>query len=317
MKHLGQTEAEYYQKLIDAGYSRADAARMTKKDLELPHTQGTLMRTLPDIAKACAIMPDIPNNLPDELVVPYQDCVVVGDAHMPYIHKPAMIRMLCQAKEANIKTLVLNGDALDFDWASYFISMAAPGTMEAVELHRRAIYDIMYALSGIFTKIYITRGNHDERLLARANKLLSLQSVWHMFACPDDKWRDRDGNKLPNLLNVCEITERFYMTMTGSPTGDWRFTHQKNYSVIPGRVASRLATKFNCNVIAAHEHHLAMVTSGTVANHYALSGGWLGDERKVEYKQMRDTLHPKSTVGWIALVDGVPQVFRGIRPCDK
>lgn len=309
MKHLSYTDAIYFQEQRNKGLTRRDAAVKTKEDLGLEQTISTIVRTCPELIRIEAGVPDIENRLPEEMIVNYEDCVILGDMHMPYVHKRALMECLSIAKQKNIKTVVLNGDALDFDWASNFMSMATPGTMQDVEFHRRAIYDIVYALSGVFNKIYITRGNHDERLLNKADKLLSLKSVWHMFACPDSEWLGQDGKPLPNLLNICKITERFYMKMLKSPTGDWLFCHQKNYSVIPGRVAGRLAAKEGMNVIAAHEHHLAIVTDGTNKENLGVSGGCMFDEKKVEYKQMRHTLHPKSSVGWVILEAGIPTIY--------
>ena len=308
-RRLTVEDAYYFKTLTDSGLTYTESARIIKEKLGLSHTVNTLKRTLPEMLKLDALLPEIENALPPELIANYQDCYIMGDAHMPYINHQAMIEMLTQAKQEGIKTLVLNGDALDFDWASHFMAHSAPASMKDVEYHRRAIYDIMYALAGVFSKIYITRGNHDERLLKKADLKMSLQSAWHMFACPDSEWVDREGKPLPNLLNICEITERFYMKMNRSPTGDWLFCHQKNYSVIPGRVAGRLASKEQCNVVTAHEHHLAIVTDGTVAQNYAVNGGCMLDPKKIEYKNMRHTLHPYSAVGWVVLRGGVPCVY--------
>jgi len=308
-RRLTVEDAYYFKTLTDSGLTYTESARIIKEKLGLSHTVSTIKRNLPEILKLEMSIPDIENNLPPELIVNYEDCVIFGDMHMPYVHKRALVDALFTAKRKGIKTAILNGDALDFDWASNFMSMTAPGTMQDVEHHRRAIYDIMHALAGVFTKIYITRGNHDERLLRKADLKLSLKSVWHMFACPDSEWVDLEGKPLPNLLNICEITERFYMKMNSSPTGDWLFCHQKNYSVIPGRVAGRLASKEQCNVVTAHEHHLAIVLDGTTAEHYGVNGGCLFDETKIEYKQMRHTLHPRSTIGWVILEGGIPTTY--------
>jgi len=305
---IDQHHAARHLELMGDGMRHQEAAAIVKSEFGLTQTVATISRTCYAMRHISEIIPDISPPLPPQLVVPYQNCAVIGDCHMPYIHKAALIDCLSSSQQRGIKTAILNGDALDMDWCSTWMSLAAPGTMAEVEHHRRAVYDIMLALAGVFEKIYVVRGNHDARLTKMLNKRLSLSAVWQMFAVPADDWRDREGNKLPNLLNIMEITERYYMTMEGSPTGPWRFSHQKNYSTIPGRVPGNLAGKKETNVVCAHTHHLAIVTSGTKSNWYGVEGGCLFDERKVEYKEMRDTTHPRSDVGWVTIVGGVPSV---------
>lgn len=309
---IAVVHAERLYELMDSGMLRVDAARQVKHEFGMEQAIPTIIRTCLDLRRLASI-PDIKPPIPPELIVPYEDCIVVGDSHMPYIHKAALVAMLQSAKENGPATLILNGDALDFDLYSSYQSMAAPGTLVEADAHRRAIYEIMFALAGAFSKIYVLRGNHDARLLKMAGKKLSLSSVWQMFAVPADEWRDYDGNSYPNLLNIMTITERYYMTMIGGPTGTWRFTHQKNYSTVPGSVPRKIASKLGCNVVGAHTHHLCVTTSGTKDNYYAVEGGCLFDQRKIEYKEMRDTTHPENSVGWVTIRNGVPKTHHFTR----
>jgi len=305
---LNTEHARAFSDLIrNKGVTRLAAAKTIKREFGLHQTLNSIVRILSEMIKYELDIPEVENTLPEELILPYSDCIVMGDSHMPYIHKQALIDMLVRAKELDIKTLVLNGDALDFDWCSYYASMSAPSTIQEVKYHERVIYDIMHALCGVFDKIIIIKGNHDDRIMARLDQRLGIKSVWKMFLCPDDDWTDREGNKLPNLLNKCIITERFYAIMEGGPTGDWLFTHQKNYSSIVGRVASRLSAMKDINICCGHQHHLGSVTSDSDKAHYAIDGGCMFDTSKIEYKNMRHTLHKKSVVGWVEIVDGEPR----------
>jgi predicted phosphodiesterase len=303
---LSIEHAKVYSNLRAEGMKTLAAAKIIKREYGLYQTLGSIVRGLSDIARYQLDIPEVENTLPLELVLPYSDCIVMGDSHMPYIHKRALIDMLVRAKELGIKTLVLNGDTLDFDWCSYYAGMTGPSDIHSVKRHERVIYDIMHALCGVFDKIIIVKGNHDDRIMARLDQRLSISSVWKMFLCPDDDWTDRNGNKLPNLLNKCTITERFYAVMKGSPTGDWLFTHQKNYSQIVGRVASRLSAMKDINTCCGHQHHLGSVTSDSDKAHYAIDGGCMFDPSKIEYKNMRHTLHKKSIIGWVEIVGGEP-----------
>jgi len=307
-KPLNILDAKAWQKLRNGNMTKTEASKKLKRERNLWQTVGTINRTLPELLRI-AELEVVPNDLPPELVVDYTDCYIVGDLHLPYVNKPALEHLLSNALHDGITTLVLNGDALDFDWCSGYATAYAPATADAVEYHRRAIYDVMHLLAGVFRRIYITHGNHDDRIIRRLDGSLTLKSVWQMYACPASDWVGKNGEQLPNLLNACTITERYYMVMDGSPTGRWRFTHPKNYSKIQGRVAVQLAQYHQCNVVSAHTHHLGEVADGSKRNHYAVDGGCLFDSSKIEYKQVRDELYPKSAVGWVVLRNGVPTIY--------
>ena len=99
------------------------------------------------------------------------------------------------------------------------------------------------------------------------------------------------------------------MVIEDSPTGPWRFTHQKDYSRIPNRIAQRYtAEKFHYNVCTSHIHDWGLTRP---QGWYALSPGCLHDPDKAEYKKIRDTLHPEWDVGWATIdEEGVPQIYQ-------
>ena len=91
MRFLDYADALYYQKQRDSGMPRQEAAIKTKEDLGLEQTLSTIIRTCTDLIRISSKVPEIENRLPEEMEVNYEDCVILGDMHMPYVHKRALV----------------------------------------------------------------------------------------------------------------------------------------------------------------------------------------------------------------------------------
>jgi len=100
----------------------------------------------------------------------------------------------------------------------------------------------------------------------------------------------------------------FAEVVTGVPLngmGDrWRIAHPKNTSVIPARVAGRIADKYETHYVTAHGHDWGQVTS--VAGRYAAACGICVDPVRLDYHATRDNLRPKMQQGAMILKDGYP-----------
>lgn len=302
---LGSVHAEFYRQCKLEKMSNRFAGIAVKEHFDLPHEVITIVRVLPDLVKELNKLPDVPNLLPTELIVDYQDCMILGDCHAPYISKQAFVDAMRYAKKKEIKVCVLNGDFIDADWASNWQTSYVGRSVPETERARRVIYDYLRVIYDTFDIVYVVLGNHDYRIIRKLEGSVSFRSILQMYLVPSNDWRDRGGGELPNLMDKFEITERFYMIMKGSPTGDWRYTHQKGYSKIPGRVATALADKYRMNIVSGHSHHLNVVTSTANDPYLAAEGGSMFDTKLVEYKCMRDSAYPATSIGWITIENGL------------
>lgn len=251
-------------------------------------------------------IPDVEPPIPEDVAVPYTNVTILADLQLPYSHTLALTRCLMESQDRGIDTAVLLGDVIDNDAYSTYLSHTAPQTAALWQEHVSAIYALLTALCGVYRRIYWVRGNHDARLMKVLGKRALLRNVAAMFLSPGP---DEHGHDRPALWPRFEIVERYYMTLKGSPTGDWRLSHQRNYSTIPGRVAQRMAAKYRVNYVTSHEHGIGLSHDGTTDQNYAVACPALCDPRKLEYKVMRDTLNPEMVVGWAHLVDGHPEVI--------
>lgn len=307
---LGAVHADYFRGCVLQDMTKTEASKAVKGHFELPHTVASISRTLPDLVKELDSLPDVPNLLPPELIVPYQDCMILGDCHAPYINKKAFVDAMTQAKERGLKVCILNGDFIDADWASHWETSYVGRSVPETERARRVIYEYLRVLYNTFDIIYVVLGNHDYRIIRKLDGAVPFSSILQMYLVPSNDWRDKDGSEPPNLMKKFTITERYYMIMEGSPVGDWRYSHQKGYSKIPGRVAIALADKYNVNVVSGHSHHLFSGVSTTMNPYLAIEGGSMFDQKKVEYKCMRDSAYPSTTIGWVTVEGGMPQLYQ-------
>ena len=307
---LGAVHADYFRGCKLQGMNNIAASKAVKEHFSLPHTIKSIERTLPELVKYLEQLPDVPNLLPDELVVEYQDCMILGDCHAPYISKRAFVDAMSQAKTRGLKVCVLNGDFIDADWASNWQTSYVGRNVPETERARRVIYEYLRAIYNTFDIVYVVLGNHDYRIINKLEGSVPFKSIMQMYLVPSNDWRDKQtGKKLPDLMEKFTITERYYMIMRGSPTGDWRYTHQKGYSKIPGRVAGNLADKYRMNIVSGHSHHLSCVVSSAVNPYLAVEGGSMFDTKLVEYKCMRDSAYPATTVGWVTIENGMAMPY--------
>lgn len=292
---------EHIGRLVAEGWTVTDACRVTRKQLGLDIGDRHLWNTYYQLRAAGALpeIPDIKPEIPPETVIPYTDCYILADLHAPYFHTMALTHALIDAQASGIKTCVLLGDAIDNDAWSFYLSNSAPGNQGQVDAHIEACYKMFYAICGVFDKVYWVMGNHELRPLKLLSKRLGFDHWSRIFLT---------HSRLPSLTAKVDTVPRYYMVLDGHHGGKWELHHQRNYSTLPGRVAQRLGAKQECNVITAHEHRAAVSFSGTVSRNWSVACPAMLDPRKIEYTQIRATLHPAENVGWVVLRDGQPQL---------
>jgi hypothetical protein len=153
----------------------------------------------------------------------------------------------------------------------------------------RIASEALEAIKQVFTEdAVLVMGNHEYRAIRALNSPL-LPEYLKKILMGEDKWLQAIAN---------------YWCMVESENGElWRCTHPKNTSVIPVRVASRLAEKYHSNIIMSHNHLWGMTQTDS-GNYLAIETGCIVDPSRLPYVVQRDNLRPKMQNGAVILRDG-------------
>ena len=231
-------------------------------------------------------------------VIDSDNVLVLSDVEAPFHDAEWCSVLVALAKHWNIDNVILAGDFLHFSSLSSFtksmMSEKGEGKEDAEALlddELSAAADFSNVLLDNFSRIVMVLGNHEARLtrrLAVATRVNILRVL------------------LGGLEKRFEIYP-YYYAIVQSSTGTWRVSHPKNYSVIPARVAARLADKYQCNYIAGHGHDYGETTS--VGGYYAAACGCCCDPERLAYTMLRDDLKPFMQQGCFLLRNGYPYLL--------
>jgi predicted phosphodiesterase len=219
------------------------------------------------------------------------DFVVIGDIHVPttdwdFAQLPAQVaeRHLTKGN----RRLIIGGDFFSQDQFSNYAAVTHCPTWRE---ERDAGRVFLKRYLEVFDEIYIVMGNHDRRLQKWANGELEETDIFGM------------------LIQNPKVTVSNYGWLTvETPSGPWRITHSSNYSINQLTVADQLASKFQCNVITHHEHHLAKGFDKW-GRYILVNNGTLVDPKKLAYVMMDDSKMPAMINGFTLLKNGTPHLF--------
>jgi len=251
----------------------------------------------PVVAPPPAAAPSLPPIIFDGIDVPYEDCHVWCDLHVPMHNNRLVDLSIERAHFQGIRTLCVVGDLMDMAWASRFQNWAKHGPREVEEEFAEA-RKVLNRARQHFNTILICAGNHDgTRLKQMSHGALTMDHLLTLVL-GDDAWKD-DGS--------IQITDQRYMVLRGSPWGDWRLTHPDKARAVPLSLAQSISQTKHCNVLTAHQHYLG-VAFDRFGKHIIADGGYMSREDLMEYKQELDTPHSSWAPGYIELIGGLPQV---------
>jgi len=219
------------------------------------------------------------------------DMVIASCWHVPYWSQSMAQRLMDIAQGFKIKQLLIPGDFLNMGaFAKYFPSTKEVTTKQEFTSAR----ELLEWLLTRFDKIYVCRGNHEDRLWTKAlDREIPFEEVGAFC-----------GGTFRNRVKWTPYA--YALVKNGKKT--WRVTHPGSYSRIPARVAQALTLKFEQNVISAHGHLMGWSPSLS-AKYNAVDAGGLVDPAKVDYIGLRDTTHPKWITGFVVLHNGYPYIF--------
>jgi hypothetical protein len=152
-----------------------------------------------------------------------------------------------------------------------------------------------------FERVVCFSGNHDWRLLKQLMGAFPAQTAEGLFL--ELIGGSRGGRVTWSVFGHAEVD---------SPAGPWRFTHQRNYSRIRGRVAVQLAAKYARHIVTFHEHGLGKLPSDC-GRFTCAASGCLANWDHMAYMQLVDTTAPAWVNGYVMLdATGAIEVYGAV-----
>ncbi|RMD64499.1 hypothetical protein D6833_04345, partial [Candidatus Parcubacteria bacterium] len=169
------------------------------------------------------------------------DWLIVGDVHVPatdYDFAGLVTLVALHEMEEGQRNLLVAGDMLNADSFSRYEQFVTPPTFSQELKAARALISEWLE---VFDRVVFLIGNHERRFIKKLEGALETTDFYAMLT----------GNPKATF-------SAFGWCVIDTPTGRWRVTHPRNYSVNQLRVASDLAIKFQQHIIAHHEHHFGI-----------------------------------------------------------
>jgi len=231
-------------------------------------------------------------------VVESDNVLVLADVEAPFHDAEWCSDVVALAKCWGIGDVILAGDFLHFASLSGFTKQLLAGRdgYEFAEDAEVEVSDEVEAAARFsdvlldnFQRIVFILGNHEKRLSKRLAVSVRVQLLRQLL-----------GYRREERFEVYP----YYFALVKASTGTWRITHPGNASVIPVRVACRLADKYRMHVVAGHGHDFGEATS--VSGYYAAATGCCVDPERLAYSALRDNVQPVMQRGAWILRDGYP-----------
>lgn len=238
-----------------------------------------------------------------ELEFPHQSrLILISDLHAS-AHLPEYVERVAQVIESlEIPFGVFMGDQLNNDHTphrgrtSWWAASAGENIDAFCQIARQ------WESAGLKHK-KIIQGNHDDKVMRELPEgVLPYSQWWERFIAPE----------LDNAESW-DVTHRYYCRMLpefeepwpwphGHRNFPWLFMHQAEYSIIPLRTATEHATKWMCNVVCGHQHHLGFTRHRSGITWVADAGTGQAPELAT-YKVVRPTKHPEWMPGFLTIIN--------------
>lgn len=201
-------------------------------------------------------------------------CIVANDWHIPF-HDNGYARWVIDvAKEYGVKDLAIAGDLFDADSYSMW---PKDGFRESFEKELEAVGLWLSILGDTFERVFICRGNHEQRVIKQNNDNIRMQGLMDLCHAPD---------------NV-KATNDTFLDMTTTNGTEWMLVHPKQFRQTPLSVARDLAAKYHKNIVSAHGHFFGQGYDRS-GRYYCLDGGGIFDPACLPY------LRSVNTTPWVA-----------------
>ena len=218
--------------------------------------------------------------------------LVSSDWHIPLTSH----ELIAQAIESAIAHgctdyCAIVGDYFNFDALSSYYPKQDNAGLETELVHGGQLIELLLQ---VFDYVYVTKGNHDVRMLnALGFKLKFERSIRMCLPSISDEQMER-----------IIVTGLDYIVVDSDREKPWHCCHTNAYAKSMLTIPNEIALIHDVNVAAGHRHHHAI---GRARNgNYVVELGGLFDEAKTQYLRQWTNTFPKWAPGWMLLYDGLP-----------
>lgn len=256
-------------------------------------SEATIRRLLKKYNKAFEEKIDLNINSHITLEPPFThigEAIVTADWHFP-LFSPEMGNLVIEtAQTTKIDTLIIAGDLFNLDALSRFEPKQDSAEIWAEIVVSR---EVICTLLKLFKRIYIIKGNHDERVVKALGYKLKFDKAMQLLL-------GIDFEDTLNKILFSSLDHMWVKPYENAPSWlSWYICHPIAYTQNPLSKGRIIADKYNANVITAHSHHFAMGWARDGKKIVAEAGG-LFDTTKTEYLQA-STSYPEWTNGFLML----------------
>lgn len=218
------------------------------------------------------------------------NAAITGDYHMPYVDYDFAETLLDMSKNllGRPRRLIIAGDLFSFD------SLSSHPQLNGYKIPLRREFDstkdLLDDMDDVYDEIDVLLGNHERRL------------IYQLLG-------EMGSKELEALIGNSKV--RFYEyshCIMVTATGEWRATHQRNYSRNSQTVGVKLAHKFGQHVITHHQHKVSkgFDTSG---KYVVIDNGCMADPDYLDWANAIDSTAPAMTQSFVILKDGAGLLF--------
>lgn len=227
------------------------------------------------------------------------DWMIVGDVHVPFTDLGFAMRTIDVAKKMlkRPRRLLVAGDFFNMD---YFSSYAQIVQLPSWHEERKAARALLIAWLKCFDEVRFLMGNHDRRMQKFLAGAFDETDLVALLTGNTADEAQIDASKISwSNWGWCTIE---------SPTGPWRVTHPRNYSINQLTVADQLALKYQSHIISHHEHHVGMGWD-RFKRFVIINNGMLADQEKMAYVVLDDSKSAGMAKSFVVLKNGHAQLF--------
>ncbi len=193
----------------------------------------------------------------------------ISDFEIPYHDAKFINKVFTLAKFLGVRQCVWAGDAFHLEAFSPF-----PGADTDADKEISEIDEFLPGFLEPFDNIFYFCGNHDQRIwkaLSQFGMKISMEHAARMLIAPE-------------TVELFREKVQFSSYRWAETKGEaWLLEHAKNASVIPGRVAQGLVSKFHRNVAQAHTH---LYSKSRFNGYWAIETGCCADPERLAYQTM-------------------------------
>jgi predicted phosphodiesterase len=219
------------------------------------------------------------------------DRLVISDLHIPYHDNRVLEAAFRTAERLGLRRFLILGDTLDNP--QWHKRNAHLGFQRRYQDDVVAAEGVFKALLGVFEGGEVISGNHDRYWEDHMKGHLDPEFVLpRLFGTPDRIAFTR--------YEQCEL-------VSGGEL--FRLCHGANYSAgNPLSVPQKLATKFGCHVVTAHQHHRAEGRDAS-GRYQAVTLGCAADPDRLAYLHVSPRTNPAQTQGYAVVKDGFCRAY--------